>query len=318
MTSSQVRSDGTWLVALAAVLWGTDGLFRLSLAQSTPATTIVLAEHAILVLLTLPWLTSAVRAARLVCTPADWAALLVIGAGASAGATFLFTRAFTYGDPITPLALQKMQPLFATAGAALLLGERLRPRFGLFLVVALASGWLLAFADPLHVTIAGVVSALLALGAAALWAAGTVAGRLVSGRLGYRDLTTLRFAIGLPTALILTAWYGDRLAPRSGDLPALVGLAIVPGLLALLLYYRGLRRTPAARATLAELAFPATAAVVGVVFLDHPLGLSQWLGLVLLSATVVGFARHERRGRKPAVVVPPQPRETLSMAGGTA
>ena len=55
---------------------------------------------------------------------------------------------------------------------------------------------------------------------------------------------------------------GAPLFPSPGDIPGLVGLALVPGLAALLIYYRGLQSTPAARATIAELAFPITAAVV--------------------------------------------------------
>ena len=40
---------------------------------------------------------------------------------------------------------------------------------------------------------------------------------------------------------------------------------LLPGLAAMVLYYLALGRTPASRATLAELAFPLTAALVGVV-----------------------------------------------------
>ena len=48
----------------------------------------------------------------------------------------------------------------------------------------------------------------------------------------------------------------------------MIGIALIPGLLAMWLYYVGLRRTAASRATLAELAYPCTAAVVGVALLD--------------------------------------------------
>jgi drug/metabolite transporter (DMT)-like permease len=65
-------------------------------------------------------------------------------------------------------------------------------------------------------------------------------------------------ALELPAATVV---FGEHLilvlADLGGsDLLALLLLALVPGLLALLLYYRGLRGTPAAAATLAELAFP--------------------------------------------------------------
>jgi DME family drug/metabolite transporter len=305
-TAGKARTrDRTWLVALAAALWGTDALFRLPLvSEQLAAATIVLAEHVILVLVTLPWLPRSIRAAIRVCRPVDWWALVFIGAGASATATVLFTMAFRYGDPITPVALQKLQPLIAAGAACLFLGERLRPKYGLFLFAAIASAWLLSFQNPFDVTVAGLSVALLALGAAALWAGGTVAGRELSLRLDFTSITVLRFAIGLPAALVVAIATGAPLFPPAVDLPGLVGLALVPGLAALLLYYRGLQSTPAARATIAELAFPITAAIVGVTVLGASLSWSQWTGLVLLLVTVVGFARHEQRAEHTAVIAP--------------
>jgi DME family drug/metabolite transporter len=194
--------------------------------------------------------------------------------------------------------------LLAAGAACLFLGERLRPKYGLFLLAAIASAWLLSFDDPLDVTVAGLSAALLALGAAALWAGGTVAGRQVSLRLDFASITVLRFAIGLPAALVVAVATGAPLFPAAGDVPGLVGLALVPGLAALMLYYRGLQSTPAARATIAELAFPITAAVVGITVLDASLTGSQWAGLVLLLITVVAFARHEQRAERTAVVAP--------------
>ena len=56
----------------------------------------------------------------------------MIGAGSSALATILFTQAFVDRDPVTPVVLQKVQPLIAVSLAAALLGERPRGRFGVF------------------------------------------------------------------------------------------------------------------------------------------------------------------------------------------
>ncbi|AYY15197.1 DMT family transporter [Actinobacteria bacterium YIM 96077] len=294
------RFAGIWLVALGSALWGTDALFRLPLTVDVASSTIVVGEHLVLVAITLPWLLPALRKVRGLRLR-EWWALLFIGAGASAAATMLFTMAFRYGGPITPVALQKLQPILVALAAALLLGERLRPRYGGFLVIALISTWLLAFADPLGVTISGAAAALLAVGAAALWGGGTVAGRYLSGRFTPNDLTALRFAIGLPTSLLFVLGTGNDVVPPVQAWPTVIGLSLVPGLVALSLYYRGLRSTPAARATLAELAFPITAAVVGVVILGETQTWTQWLGLLVLMVTVVGFAQHEERSRRPAV-----------------
>jgi DME family drug/metabolite transporter len=82
--------DLTWVVALAAALWGTDALLRLPLARDLAAPTIVFAEHAVLVLVLLPFLPRALRAfARL--DTVGRIAVVAIGVGASAVATTLFT-----------------------------------------------------------------------------------------------------------------------------------------------------------------------------------------------------------------------------------
>jgi drug/metabolite transporter (DMT)-like permease len=303
-------ADRTWLVALAASLWGLSGLLREPLSQVMEPLAIVTAEHVVLVLLVSPWVPAAVRALLLVSTRTQLS-VLVIGAGSSALATTMFTAAFRLGDPITPQVLQKLQPLFALLLAALLLGERVTPRFWLFAGPALVGAWLLSFPSPLDVGVQSLAAAALALGAATLWAAGTVLGRLVSAELSFMHVTTLRFLIGL-LALVSFGWVsGAPVSVPASLIPSLVALAVIPGLLALAFYYLALRRTPASRATLAELAFPITAAFVGVTLLDASLDTSQWLGFGVVLASVVLLAMHEHSSRRPAVAVPNRAEEAL-------
>lgn len=93
-------------------------------------------------------------------------------------------------------------------------------------------------------------------------------------------------------------------AYRASAVPSIVLLALLPGLTAMTLYYLALGRTLASRATLAELAFPLTAALVGVLaFGTRPVP-TQWLGIVLVLLTVVTLALHEQRATRPAVTVP--------------
>jgi DME family drug/metabolite transporter len=299
-------ADRTWLVACAAALWGTDGLLRKPLADVLPAASVVFWEHLIIVLLVIPFLPSAVRAFRR-ATLRQQAALVAIGVGASAVATALFTAAFRLGDPVTPLVLQKLQPVFAVLAAYLLLAERVRAGYFAFAVPALAGAWLLAFKNPFDVHVTALKAALFALGAAALWAGGTVLGRMVATTMAPRDVTVLRFAIGLPAAFVVLNVTGAPLAVGWDNAVGLILLAIVPGLLALSLYYVGLRATPASRATLAELAFPVTAALIGVGLLGTRLTVTQWVGFAVVVVAVTALGWHERVRRTRAVVLAPQP-----------
>lgn len=316
MRQRATAGSGFLLVALAAGLWGTDALFRRGLALELPAAAVVFAEHAILVAITFPLLAKAVPALRRFGWR-DWVSLVLIGSGASATATMLFTAAFAYDDPNAPLLLQKVQPLIAVAGARLLLGERLLPRYGVYFLCALAGVYLLTFPDPLAVSVAQTVPALLAVGAAALWAMGTVLGRRLTAQVAFAPLTALRLALGLPaSALILLIVHGPGgfTVYRTGDLPALVLLALIPGLLSLLVYYRGLSRTPAAAATLAELAFPLSALAVNYLAFGAVLTLTQGLGMAILAGTITVMGLVGQRGADRIGVALDAPGQTVSTA----
>ena len=298
-------SGGIVLVALGAALWGTDAVFRRGLALELPATTLVFLEHVVLVALTAPLLWRS-RGQYRRLGRGDWLAVLVVGAGASALATVMFTTAFQYGDPTTPLLLQKVQPLIAIGAAALILRERLLPRFAWFLVGGLAGAYMVAFADPANVSITAVVPALLALGAATFWGLGTVMGRHLMSKISFTALTALRFAVALPVlAVVLVIRSDESLLPAisAADAGAVVLLALVPGLAALLLYYQGLRSTPASAATLAELAFPLSAVGFNYVVFDAVLTGTQWAGMVLLAATITTMTWLSQRGRDSGIGV---------------
>ncbi len=295
------------LVAVAAALWGTDALFRRPLAQSTSVATIVFGEHLVLVAITLPLVGSALAAVwRL--GPRYVLAAVGIGAGASAVATILFTQAFVDGGVrsiVTVVMVQKIQPLVAVLGAAVVLGERPRPRFGLYLVTALVGTWLIAFSSPTNLDVHGtLVPVLYALAAAVLWALGTVLGRYLTQRLRFEHVATLRFTFGLPASGIALLILGGPAFASAHDSLWIAILALVTGALALGLYYYGLRSTPAVAATLAELAFPVTAAIVGYLAFGATLSSTQWLGVAITSLVVA--------------LLPARPRDTVEFVPAPA
>ena len=286
MKGPLVAVPGAFLIALAAALWGTDALLRKPLAESTEAATIVFGEHLVLVLIMLPVIPAALAAAMR-AGPRYVAAAAAIGIGASAVATILFTQAFVHGDPVTPVVLQKVQPLFAVVGAWFILGERPRPKYGWLLLGGVAGAWLIAFPSPFDIHVENAYPAVLAIAAAGLWAMGTVLGRLLATRLRFQHVTALRFAFGLPASALAVLVVGAPFATSASDFAWIAVLAIVTGLVALSLYYIGLGRTPAVIAALAELTFPVTAAAVGYLAFDATLDGSQWLGVALTTAVVL-------------------------------
>jgi drug/metabolite transporter (DMT)-like permease len=279
------RVPGVVLISIAAAMWGLDGLIRKPLSASTSPTTIVFGEHVVLVLLTLPLLVASMRALWR-AGPRYVAAGIAVGAGASAVATILFTEALFHGDFITVLVLQKAQPLVAVVGAWLVLGEHPRPGFAWFLVPGLAGIWLIALPQPLDPHAQGLTPIAEALAAAALWGMGTVLGRYLSRRLEFQQVSTVRFGFGLIAAAIALPIVGAKAFASAHDSFYIALLAFVTGFLALGLYYYGLRRTPALLAALGELAFPLTAALIGIYVFDSSLRWTQWVGVVLVLAVV--------------------------------
>lgn len=294
------------LVVLAAAMWGTDPLFRRGLALSLPAATIVFVDHLLPVIVIAPLVVRGLKRAVGTFTGRDWATLGVLGFGSSALATILFTMAFTYGSPTTPVLLQKVQPLVAIAAAAILLGERARPLFGLFVIGGLAGAYLIAFADPATISAPEWQPALLSLGAAALWGLGTVLGRGLAEKVPFGELAGLRLVVGLVAATAI-AVSRDEIAPLAHvdgkGVLALLCLALIPGLGSLLVYYRGLRGTPASAATIGELAFPLTTLIIGYTVFHDSLSVTQWLGVAILVATITVLGTVKPQGTPTGVEI---------------
>ncbi len=287
------RVPGVVLVSLAAAMWGLDGLIRKPLSDSTSAYTIVFGEHVVLVALTLPLLVAAFTALWRAGWPYVGAGIMV-GAGASAIATILFTKALFHGDFITVVVLQKVQPLIAVLGAWLVLGEHPRRGFAWVLLPALAGVWLIALPHPLDPHAQGLTPIVETLAAAVLWGLGTVFGRYLGRRLAFEHVSTVRFGFGLIASACALPIVGAAAFSNAHDSLWIAVLALVTGFLALNLYYYGLRRTPALLAALGELAFPVTAALVGIYVFDDQLRWTQWLG-VAITVGVISLLPVRRR-----------------------
>lgn len=297
------RSTGVVLVAAGAAIWGLDGVIRAPLVKDWSTWTIVLYEHVLLTLVVLPFLWTRREAMRGLSTR-TWLSILAVAWGGSALATLAFTSAFQHGNPTVVVLLQKTQPFWAVLAAAIVLGERPRRRLALIALPALFGVYLLSFGwmSPSTALAGGQAEpVLLALAAAALWGSATAFGRRALREVTPSVLTGLRFTVALPLLFVLAVTHSALAAPAgatAGDWLRVVLVALFPGLIALLLYYRGLERIPASVATFAELAFPATALIAGWIFLDATVTWQQLLGFTIVWASIL--ALHADDAREPA------------------
>ena len=306
-------------VAIAATLWASDAYFRNQLVQHLSATQIVVAEDALVTIFLLPVLIRSRHELRLLGVR-GWTAVGIIAAGAQALATILFTASFSIAAQHQLFAetfvLQQTQPLIAILLAWIVLGERRRPWFWPAAAVAIVAVYMVVFAsDPLSPVSAlqngRLEVGLLALGAAVLWASGTVLGRFALGSISFWSVTALRFTLALPVLVIIVliqSGLGGFGHYRLSDfVPNLLAIALVPGLLALLLYYRALSKTPASMATIAEMAYPVAATLIASApppwGFSQPIYGTQIVGTVLLLGVIVFL--NWTREKAPAVIARP-------------
>ncbi|TME80124.1 MAG: DMT family transporter [Chloroflexi bacterium] len=276
------------LVAVAATMWGADTYFRAQLIGHLKPAQIVVIEDALVSLFLLAFLLRGIPELRRL-DKRGWLAIGLIAVGPQAIATLLFTKSFSYGHFAETFVLQQTQPLIAILLAWLVLGERRRPWFWPTAALALVGVYMVVFAQDLTAPLSDLQhgrleAGLYALGAAALWASGTVLGRFV----------------------LLLQYGGSAFAHYQGsDILPFLGIALIPGFLALLLYYRALRSTPATLATIAELAYPVTATFIASApppyGFNQPLYLPQFIGTGLLIAVILIL--NYTKDRTPPVVV---------------
>lgn len=285
---------GSFWIAIAASLWATDALFRLPTSERIDPALLVACEHglALLILWPLAWLRHRSRLTKL--SASQWISVAFIGLGASAAATVLFTTSFAYINPSIAILLQKLQPVFVSLLAILFLGERPSRGFYGWATLALAAGVVLNFPDLRfgflqEVDLLRSRGAIYALSAAALWAVATVVGKSLLLSLDFQVATFWRFFFGFAGLAAWNLLNGVEIPVATlssiGVARSIAYMALFPGLLAMLFYYRGLQRTPASTVTIVELIFPVAAVALNTTVLGLPLAPMQLgAGAVLLAA----------------------------------
>jgi DME family drug/metabolite transporter len=300
------------LVAVAATLWASDTYFRAQLIGHLKPAQIVVIEDGLVSLFLLVFLLRGIPELRQLGRR-GWVAIGLIAIGPQAVATVLFTQSFSYGHYAETFVLQQTQPLIAILLAWLILGERRRPWFWPTAALAILGVYMVVFAQNLTAPLSDLQhgrleAGLYALGAAALWASGTVLGRFVLGTLSFTTTTALRFTLALPVLILVVVFQfgiSGFTHYQSSDVLPFLGIALIPGFIALLLYYRALASTPATLATIAEMAFPVAATFIASApppyGFNQPLYLPQFIGTALLIGVI--FILNWTKERTPPVVV---------------
>ncbi|MEE9167098.1 MAG: EamA family transporter [Candidatus Neomarinimicrobiota bacterium] len=265
-------------VIIAAVLWSFDGFLRQKLptapfgsfsALISFSFMVILLEHAVGGVIFLPILLRGWRQIK-VLRQRSWISIAWVASFGGILGTVCYTAALFhmhYIELSVVVLLQKFQPLFAIALAALILREPLTKRFLLLAALALVGGYLLTFGvKPMaEWNDKSLIAALLALLAAFSWGSSTVLGKHALKQLSFPTMTALR--LWLTTLVALTIFLATPSRPSILSLQTnqwliILIIALSTGSVALFIYYYGLKQIPASHATLYELSWPLSAVII--------------------------------------------------------
>lgn len=287
----KLSSIGPLLIVIAASLWAIDGIIRRSL-YVLPPVTIVFYEHLVGALILLPFIIKYFRSEKL--NLKEWGLVAWVSLLSSLLGTLWFTTALLSTNFISfsvVYLIQKLQPVFAISAAYFLLGERINKKYFMWAGLALASAYFVTFKDGAVNLSTGqgtVIAALYALGAAFAWGSSTAVSRMVLIKHPPQFITGVRFILATIFALVAVYMFGQQQSLPTVDVSQIGRFALIAvstGMVALLLYYKGLKHTEAKVSTILELVYPLLAVVIDGALYHSFLSVTQYLaGAVLLFA----------------------------------
>ncbi|HWB38871.1 MAG TPA: DMT family transporter [Candidatus Saccharimonadales bacterium] len=292
---------GAIAVVVAALLWSVDGLLRIHLQESLRAPVIVFWEHLFGAILLLPIALASAKSFKQL-TRKQWFSITGVAFLSGAIGTILYTAALgrTMFIPFSVVVLlQQLNPIFAISASAVLLREPLTKRFALLSLVAIAAAYFLWLPGG-HVNLSTgngtLMGGLMAIGAAAAWGTSTAFSKYALKGTSTLHITSLRFAITPFFALLFVFFTGDKHLPMlTGDqFKYLLAITFSTGMVALLIYYWGLKRVLASRSAILELAWPASAVLIGWIWQHQGLSWSQAIASIVMVAAIYYVAQEDK------------------------
>lgn len=108
-------------------------------------------------------------------------------------------------------------------------------------------------------------------------------------KVSFQVSTFYRFLFTIIIALPIVYFAGHSAsltAPTMNQFGLFALIAVSTGMVALLIYYRGLSRTPVRIATILELTFPFIAILIDMKLYHNTLSLSQWIAAIVLVVSI--------------------------------
>jgi drug/metabolite transporter (DMT)-like permease len=237
-----------------------------------------------------------------VFTVQDITVLLLIALFGGAIGTIAIVKALflvNFKELSIVVLLQKLQPVFAIALAAIILKEKLSRYFILWAAIALLGGYFLTFGLNTPDLRAGsntTLAAMYALLAAFAFGSSTVFSKLILHRYSFKTATFYRYGITsivmLAYVLLTGRWdnFGDT---TTHNWVIFLVIAFTTGSGAIFLYYYGLNSVKAILAIMCELFFPISTILFDYIFNGNRLSLVQWISAAIMIYAIISLNRSQ-------------------------
>lgn len=299
----KIKKIGPIFIIIAALLWSLDGILRRSL-YSLPPATIVFFEHVLGLLIMTPFIVKQALAEMKHLSKKEWIALLVVSLFSGALGTIFYTSALAQVNYIqfsVVVLLQQLQPIWAITMAAILLKEKISKRFIIWAFLAIVASYFVTFKDLRVNMVTGngtLVAALLALLAGVMWGSTTSFSKIVLKKVSHNTATYLRFLFAPLFAFIILIFFGQTASVLQVTIPQWSTLLLITfstGMVALLIYYYGLKKTEGKVSAICELVWPASAIVIDYVYFKNTLSITQILGTIVVLFSIYKVTTLEKK-----------------------
>jgi drug/metabolite transporter (DMT)-like permease len=293
MSANRAVITGAISISIAATMWGLDGVVLTPRLYNLDVGWVVLILHALPFILMQTFLLREYRHLKTFTTQDYLIIGLIALLGGAIGTLSIVKALFliNFKELSIVVLLQKLQPVFGIALAAIILKERINKYFIVWASIALAAGYFLTFGFKVPDMETGsktAISAMFALIAAFSFGSSTVFSKMILKRHSFMTATFYRYGFTTVIMVFFIIIFGKPVV--FGEITTVNWIiffiiAFTTGSGAIFLYYYGLNHVKASVAVICELFFPISTIVFDYLVNGSRLSWIQWI-----SATVMVFA----------------------------
>ncbi len=291
---------GGFLIVIAAVIWGLDGVLLtpsyFSKYHFYDVNFIVFIAHVIpVIILSLIFPRQYKELKNF--TKNDYIFFTLIALFGGALGTLSIVKALQlseFSKFSIVILIQKTQPVFAVLLAFFLLKERPSRRFYIIASISLVSIYFLTFEfkSPMLLPKNNILAAAYSMLAAFSFGSATAFGKKIVSKFSFLTSTFYRFFFTtiVMTVFLLFSGNTEKSINSYVSSKGLLGLSLtiaVLGLCAILIYYNGLKKVSASVSTFCELAFPLTSVMTEAFILKRFLSPIQFVSAVILVLSIL-------------------------------